>query len=51
MTGFGVRRRQEAMPTPDQPAQHDKRPAEGAAATPEPNSSARPMTFQAAQAA
>ncbi|HQU42786.1 MAG TPA: helicase, partial [Pirellulales bacterium] len=41
-----IRRRQEAMPTPDQAAEHDERPAEAAAAMPEPNSSAKPMTFQ-----
>ena len=41
-----IRRRQEAMPTPDQAARHDERPAGAAAATPEPNSSANPMTFQ-----
>ena len=41
-----IRRRQEAMPTPDQAAEHDERPAEAAAATPEPNSSANLMTFQ-----
>ena len=41
-----IRRRQEAMPTPDEAAEHDERPAEAAAATPETNSSARPMTFQ-----
>jgi len=41
-----IRRRQEAMPTPDHGGRHDERPAETAAATPEPNSSAKPMTFQ-----
>ncbi|HZZ81340.1 MAG TPA: DEAD/DEAH box helicase family protein, partial [Gemmataceae bacterium] len=41
-----IRRRQEAMPTPAEAAQHGERPAEAVAATPETNSSARPMTFQ-----
>jgi hypothetical protein len=41
-----IRRRQEAMPSPDQAAQHDERPAEAAALTLEANSPARPMTFQ-----
>jgi hypothetical protein len=41
-----IRRRQEAMPTADESAQHDEAQAEAAAATPEPNSSARTMTFR-----
>ncbi|HVC96348.1 MAG TPA: hypothetical protein VND64_21870 [Pirellulales bacterium] len=41
-----IRRRQETMPTPDQPVADDEGLAEAATVTPEPNSSARPMTFQ-----
>jgi len=41
-----IRRRQETMPTPDQAVGHDEGPAEAAAVTPEPNSSAMPMTFE-----
>jgi hypothetical protein len=41
-----IRRRQEAMPTSDQTAQPDERLAEAATATPETNSSAKPVTFQ-----
>ena len=41
-----IRRWQEAMPTPGQAAQHHEPLTEAATATPETNSSARPMTFQ-----
>jgi N12 class adenine-specific DNA methylase len=41
-----IRRRHEAMPTPDHAAQHNAAPYGAAAAIPEPNSSARPLTFQ-----
>jgi hypothetical protein len=41
-----IRRRQEAMPTPDEATQHDERAAETAVPIAEPNSSARPTTFQ-----
>src|SRR5581483_4034281 len=41
-----IHRRQEVMSAPDRAAQRDEPPAEAAAATPETNSSATPMTFQ-----
>lgn len=41
-----IRRRQEATPTPDQAVEHEEAAAAAAATTPEPNSSARPMTFR-----
>ena len=41
-----IRRRQEEMLTLDQAGQQDERPTEAATAAPEPNLSARPMTFQ-----
>jgi len=41
-----IRRRHKAMPTPDQAVEHDQEPEAAAAATPESNSSAKPMTFQ-----
>ena|SRR5487761_1275642 len=41
-----IRRRQEAMPTADQAVEHEDAQEVAAAATPEPNSSAKPMTFQ-----
>jgi hypothetical protein len=48
LSGFcelAIRRRQESMPEPDQAVEHDETPKAAAAATPELNSSARPMTF------
>jgi hypothetical protein len=41
-----IRRRQEAMPMADQTVEHDGA-LQAASATPKPNSSAKPMTFQA----
>jgi hypothetical protein len=41
-----IRRRQEGMLTPDLAVEHDDTPQAAEAATPEPNSSANPMTFQ-----